>query len=139
TIELGVPGDFADFQVSCGAPGANEGLTIGGAGTNRIGIELGEGARPVCTWYIIGENAAGFTPTPVVTPAVTPAPTAVATAPTTPKPTAAATRPAGPVSNLPDTGTGADSPATADAMLYLVIVGMVALAGVMASRRIRVR
>lgn len=90
TVELGVPGDFAAFRVSCGAPGVPEGLAIDGAGTNRIGIELGEGARPTCTWYIIGENAAGFTPTPV-----TPTPTAATTA-----------RSAGPVSKVPDTGSG---------------------------------
>ncbi len=33
TIELGVPGDFAAFGPR-GAPGANEGLAIEGAGTN---------------------------------------------------------------------------------------------------------
>lgn len=57
TIELGVPGDFAEFRTACGAPGANEGLTIDGAGTNRIGITLGEGARPTCTFFVIREDA----------------------------------------------------------------------------------
>ena len=79
TIELGVPGDFAAFQTACGAPGANEGLTIDGAGTNRIGIALGEGARPTCTFFVIREDAGGVTP-PAVTPGTTPA-APVATSP----------------------------------------------------------
>ena len=68
-IELGVPGDVAGFQTSCGAPGAGEGLAIDGAGTNRIGIELGEGARLTCTFNVVRADAGGVTPTPV-TPGV---------------------------------------------------------------------
>lgn len=133
TIELGVPGDFADFRTVCSAPGANEALTIEGSGTNRIGIELGEGARPTCTFFVIREDASGLTPTPV-TPGTTPA--APGTTPAAP----VATSPAGPVAGLPNTGTGpagAAAPSRA-ALLALLSLGALLSSGV-AVRRLRRR
>lgn len=112
TVELGVPGDFADFLVSCGVPGGTEGLDIEGAGTNRIDIELGEGASPTCTWFIIGENAAGFTPTPEA-PETTPAPTATAAAEA--------------VADLPDTGAGSAPIGVPTRMALIVLLGFSAL------------
>ncbi|MDQ3514267.1 MAG: SpaA isopeptide-forming pilin-related protein [Chloroflexota bacterium] len=129
TVELGVPGDFADFQVSCGAPGVPEALTIDGAGTNRIGIELGEGARPTCTWFIIPVNAAGVTPTAAPPTATTAATVTAATA------TATATAPvrsAGPVSGLPNTGTGSAGGQTGGVITTLLLA-LLALLGSMVS------
>ncbi|MDP9358131.1 MAG: thrombospondin type 3 repeat-containing protein [Chloroflexota bacterium] len=126
TIELGVPGDFADFRTACGAPGANEGLTIDGAGTNRIGITLGEGARPTCTFFVIREDAGGVTPTPV-TPETTPA------APV-------ATNPAGSVVGLPNTGTGPTGTAAPSGTTLLVLLSLGALlSGGVAAHRLRLR
>ncbi len=126
TIELGVPGDFADFRTACGAPGANEGLAIEGAGTNRIGIALGEGARPTCTFFVIREDAGGVTPTPV-TPGTTPR-------------TPGTTSPAGPVTALPNTGAGvADATApSGTALLVLLSLGAL-LSGGVAGRRLHRR
>lgn len=56
SIELEVEGDIPESGTSCTAPNANEALTIEGAGTNRIGIELGDGAQPTCTFYVVSEN-----------------------------------------------------------------------------------
>ena len=120
TIELGVPGDFAEFQVSCGAPGVPEALTIDGAGTNLIGIELGEGAQPTCTWFIIPVNAAGVTPTAV---------------PATAAPTATA-RPTGPISNLPDTGTGSVGDQTGGVMTTLLLALSALFASAVSARAV---
>lgn len=103
TIELGVPGDFANFWVTCGPAGGPEGFTLDDNETNIVTLELGAGFDVVCNWYIILEDAGApktVTPgtTPAVTPAATVAPTAAAKPTTTPS--------GGTVSNLPDTGTG---------------------------------
>jgi hypothetical protein len=125
TIELGVPGDFAEFLVSCGVPGGVEGLGIEGAGTNRIGMQLGEGASPTCTWFIIGENAAGITPTPE-TPEIMSVPTATAAAEA--------------VAGLPDTGTGSAPVGVPTRMALVVVLGFTALlVSTMATRGMRIR
>jgi hypothetical protein len=130
-IELGVPGDFAEFQTVCTAPGANEALTIEGSGTNQIGIELGEGAQPTCTFFVIREDASGLTPTPAA-PGTTPA--APGTTPATP----VATSPAGPVAGLPNTGAGPAVAAAPSGAALLVFLGLGALlSGGLAVRRLR--
>jgi len=136
TIELGVPGDFADFRTVCTAPGANEALQIEGNGTNRIGIELGEGARPTCTFFVIREDARGVTPTPAA-PDTTPTPAAPGTTPA-PTPTTGT----GPIVNLPDTGTGPSDAAapTRTALPTLLLLSLGALlSGGLAARRMGLR
>jgi len=109
-VELGVPGDFARFQVFCGIPGAPEYLTLEDARTNRITLTFGTAAIIACTWFIVPEDAG--------------APTATAgagTAPTVASTTVAATRTAGDVSDLPNTGAGTPTTAAESTLLLMII------------------
>ncbi len=61
-IELGVPGDFADFHSYCGAPGETEPRPVEGAGTNRIFLDVGEEEELYCTFFVVPVDARGDQP-----------------------------------------------------------------------------
>ncbi len=125
TIELGVPGDFADFEVVCGPAGGPEPFSSpADRNTNVVTYEFGDGFAVVCTWFIVPlDSGAPETATPVTTPGVTPTATAPAAKPTT-------APSGGTVSNLPDTGTGSGSMASElwiGLLLAAFIAGMLGL------------
>ena len=83
TVELGVPGDFADFLTVCGVRGEAEPREVTNPDTNRLGVYLGPTDKITCTFFIVPVDAVGDTdptPTPVSTVA--------------------------PVTSLPSTGSG---------------------------------
>ena len=115
TIELGVPGDFADFLTVCGTPDGFEPRQVDNPDTNRIGVYLAPVEELTCTFFIIPVNAQGE---PTV------APTATAKAATA---TATPTRGPGQVGSLPDTGAGSTaSGTTASLGTSLVLLGLLA-------------
>jgi hypothetical protein len=127
TVTLGVPGDVARFNATCGRHTEFEFSVIAAATTNQISFELLESDEVLCTFLVIPESQGAPTATPV-----TPVPTAVATA--------APTKPAGPVASLPDTGAGVGSmTAAANVAPYLILVALIAMSGVLRTRRTRVR
>lgn len=109
TIELGVPGDFADFYVVCGSAGGGEAFDLADRNTNIVTYQVAASFDLACTWYIVPLDAgAPETVTPAPTPDAKPTATAPAGAPAATKPAAKPTTAptGGTVSNLPDTGTG---------------------------------
>ncbi len=124
TIELGVPGDFADFITFCGTPDGIEPRELTNPDTNRIGVYLAPVEELTCTFFVIPVDARGE---PTI------APTAAATA--------VPTRASGQVGSLPDTGSGstatgtAASPGTSLALLGLLApIVLVAMGGLSARR-----
>jgi hypothetical protein len=113
TVELGVPGDFADFQTVCGTPDGFEPREVTNPNTNRIGVYLGPEEELTCTFFIIPVDANGA-------PTVTPAPT----------------KPAGPVASLPDTGAGSPAGGSEALVLALAVALLASVVGlVMGMRR----
>jgi hypothetical protein len=89
TVELGVPGDFADFLTVCGTPEAFEPREITNPDTNRIGVYVGPEEEVTCTFFIVPVDAKGDpdpTKTPPAVPTVTPS--------------------GAPITGLPSTGSG---------------------------------
>jgi hypothetical protein len=118
TVELGVPGDFADFLTVCGVPGEAEARPVTNPDTNRIEVYLGPTDEMTCTFFIVPVDAVGD---PDPTPA--------------PKPTEA------PVTNLPTTGTGSATPGGATVAGTALLVGtsvLLTLAGAWTVRRERI-
>lgn len=67
TIELGVPGDVADFMTFCGTPEDTEPREVTNPDTNRIGVYAGPTEQLTCSFYIVPVDAAGepTSPAPV--------------------------------------------------------------------------
>jgi len=126
-VELGVPGDFADFLTFCGTPDGFEPRQVENPDTNRIGVYLGPEEELTCTFFVIPVDARGE-----VTPTV---------APTKPAARAAPTRAPGQVDRLPDTGTGSASaaPSTQTPAALVATLALVGLAGLAMSRRTSTR
>ncbi len=125
TVELGVPGDFADFQTVCGTPDGFEPRQVTNPNTNRIGVYLGPNEELTCTFFVIPVDAKGET---------TPTPTQPATSEPTPTPTKVAT--GGPVKALPSTGAGVTDADGFGSLILLVSAGLVlALAGAVTVKR----
>jgi hypothetical protein len=61
-VELGVPGDFAEFFSYCGAEGETEPREVGGANTNRLTLDIGEGEALYCTFYVSPVDSRGDGP-----------------------------------------------------------------------------
>lgn len=89
TVELGVPGDFADFLTVCGTPDGFEPREVTNPDTNRIGVYVGPEEEVTCTFFIVPVDARGE-PEPTKTPSAAPT----------------KTPPAAPVTGLPATGSG---------------------------------
>lgn len=132
TIELGVPGDFADFQTVCGTPDGFEPREVTNPNTNLIGVYLAPVEELTCTFFVIPVDARGETePTKPATDEPTAAPTKRAAGPA---PTKSAT--SEPVAALPSTGAGANAADRSDTVLLLLGAGLVlALAAASAVRR----
>ena len=101
TLELGVPGDFAEFQTVCGTPNDTEPRQVTNPDTNRIGVYLGPTEELTCTFFILPENAGG-------------------------EPSPSEPTPAGPVTDLPTTGTGdtTHEASTPDALFVMLGTGI---------------
>jgi len=113
TVELGVPGDFADFFTVCGTPNDSEPRQVTNPDTNRIGVYVGPTEELTCTFFIVPEAANGE-----------PSPT---------QPT-----PAGPVTDLPSTGTGDTSQGASGLAALFLILGtsiLLSLAGALLLRQ----
>jgi hypothetical protein len=108
TIELGVPGDFADFMTVCGTPEGFEPREVINPDSNRIGVYAGPTEQLTCTFFIFPVDASGE-PTPAPAPA---------------KPT-----PAAPVTGLPSTGTGATVTDENGLTVLVLMVGASVLTG----------
>ncbi len=59
TIELGIPGDFADFQTVCGIPQGFEPRQRDGQNTNRITVYAGPSENVTCSFYVLPIDAKG--------------------------------------------------------------------------------
>lgn len=108
TIELGVPGDFADFQVVCGAAAGGEAFDLADRNTNIVTYEFSEGFDAYCNWFVFPlDSGAPETVTSGTTPPAKPTATTLAEKPTATAAARVSPTPAGgAVSNLPDTGSG---------------------------------
>jgi hypothetical protein len=62
-LALDVPGDFADFEASCGVEREFELSPLAGSAENRIEFPLGPGDDVRCAWFVIPVDARGE-PTP---------------------------------------------------------------------------
>ncbi|MDP9364633.1 MAG: hypothetical protein M3Q10_10490, partial [Chloroflexota bacterium] len=62
-LALDVPGDFADFEASCGVERGFELSPLAGSAENRIEFPLGPGDDVRCAWFVIPVDARGE-PTP---------------------------------------------------------------------------
>jgi hypothetical protein len=113
TIELGVPGDFANFMTVCGTPDGFEPREVTNPDSNRIGVYAGPTEQLTCTFFIFPVDASGEP---------TPAPSKPAPAPTKPAPAA-------PVTGLPSTGTGTSVAGGNGMALLALMVGSSALLG----------
>ncbi len=121
-VELGVPGDFADFQTLCGTPDGFEPRQVTNPNTNRIGVYLGPTEELTCTFFVIPVDAKGETPPATGEP--TPTPTKVATGDS--------------VKALPSTGAGVSDADGFESLLLLVGGGLVlAVAGALTVRRLQ--
>lgn len=58
-IELGVPGDFAEFFSLCGEVGATEPSAVQGANTNRLILDVQPGKAYYCSFYVSPVDARG--------------------------------------------------------------------------------
>ncbi len=125
TVELGVPGDFADFLTFCGAPGEVEPRQISNPDTNRIGVYLGPTEELTCTFYIVPVDA-GAVPTPVDTGDK---PTPVPAKPTT----------SAPVTALPTTGAGSTTADGNGLPVLSLLLGTSILLGLAGARYMRRR
>lgn len=95
TVELGVPGDFADFLTVCGTPEGFEPREVTNPDTNRIGVYVGPTEELTCTFFIVPVD-------PDEQPAPQPGDGEAKPTPVPAKPTTSV-----PVTSLPTTGTGA--------------------------------
>lgn len=104
TVELGVPGDFADFQTVCGTPDGFEPREVTNPNTNRIGVYLGPTEELTCTFFVIPVDAQGETdPTPTPT-----------------KPTTGDS-----VKALPSTGAGVTDSESVSTLYFVIAAGLV--------------
>ena len=106
TVELGVPGDFADFLTVCGTPESFEPREITNPDTNRIGVYVGPEEEVTCTFFIVPVDAKGD-PDPTKAPSAAPTRT----------PTAA------PITGLPATGSGGATDDGGGLAGFLLIAG----------------
>lgn len=58
-VQLGVPGDFAEFMSYCGVVGVPEPMQVEGANTNRMIVPLGSGLNVECAFYVMPVDARG--------------------------------------------------------------------------------
>lgn len=58
-VELGVPGDFAEFYSLCGEVGALEPRDVEGVNTNRITLDIYEDEELYCSFYVSPVDARG--------------------------------------------------------------------------------
>jgi hypothetical protein len=115
TVELGVPGDAADFLTFCGTPDAVEPRELSNPDTNRIGVYLGPTETLTCTFFIVPADVDAD-----------PAPT---------KPTTNA-----PVTRLPSTGVGETTSVESDLRAFSLMLGaslLLAAAGIRVLQRQR--
>lgn len=113
TLELGVPGDFAEFQTVCGTPNDTEPRQVTNPDTNRIGVYVGPTEELTCTFFIVPEDAEG-------------------------EPSPSEPTPAAPVTDLPSTGTGDAAREARDPGTLSLILGtsiLLALMGALLMRR----
>ncbi|MEJ7761772.1 MAG: hypothetical protein WKF80_03170 [Thermomicrobiales bacterium] len=126
SIELGVPGDFADFITFCGTPVGIEPRELTNPDTNRIGVYLAPVEELTCTFFVIPVDAGGE-------------PTVAPTAAATKAATATPTRPAGQVGRLPDTGAGSTATgatiSTGFSLGLPSVLALIAIGGLAARRR----
>jgi hypothetical protein len=114
-VELGVPGDAADFLTFCGTPDAVEPRELSNPDTNRIGVYLGPTETLTCTFFIVPADVDAD-----------PAPT---------KPTTNA-----PVTRLPSTGVGETTSVESDLRAFSLMLGaslLLAAAGIRVLQRQR--
>lgn len=58
-VELGVPGDFADFVSYCGQVGVPEPMQVENPNSNRMIVSLGSGLDVECTFFVIPVDQRG--------------------------------------------------------------------------------
>jgi hypothetical protein len=136
-LTLGVPGDFATFDASCGVGEAEAYSPRANSQTNQIDVSIVRtGEDVICTWFVIPADA-GAEPDPVDGGDPTPPPSD----PTDPDPApvdpTAPTKGPQPVTALPNTGAG--SAAHNGAVWLVVALGAAGLAGLVSARTLASR
>lgn len=137
TVELGVPGDFADFLTFCETPDAVEPRELSNPDTNRIGVYLGPTETLTCTFFILPVDAQGEPAPAPAEPAdgePTPVPTEPVDTDDEPAPAPAKPTTSGPVTALPSTGAGETTADGLDLNASLLMLGTSLLLGVAGTR-----
>lgn len=119
TLELGVPGDFADFYFACFDAATDEFLADGT--TNLIDFTVSAGSSFFCRWYVIPEPQDGASPSPTARPSATARPSGVVV--------------------LPNTGTGTSAGGSSDGLqiALVTVIAAVAAVSVFGLRRLAIR